>query len=252
MFQRLSAVIGAPSGILLLMFFFLPWVTLSCEAVGGGSDDLVNANGLDLATGDAYDSLETNIAEAGTSVSSAFGAEDLFSSDGSIPLEPTTDDSFTTDASLSFEDSDTDESFDVFKADARLWLIPIAGLIALVVAGMSFSGMLPSIASGAVYILASVFAFAAYILKYMDFQDFTDELESTNVASAGTASFELNFEAGFYLTVAAIFGIFAAGCVAILFDDLMQKPKAPTALPDIALFSTDTSEEVPHKPSWMQ
>lgn len=247
--QKLSAIIGAPSGVLLLMFFFLPWITLSCEATGVGSENLVTASGMDLATGDAYTELEEGLSDADSSVSSAFGADEFFTEDG-ITLEPTTDDSFTTDASLSLDESDTDESFDVFKADGRLWLVPMAGLVAVIVAGLSFSGMLPSIGSGAAYVLASVFAFAVYILKYMDLQDFADDLETASVASAGTAAFVLKYEAGFYFTAAALFGIFAAGCVAILFDDMMQQPKRTATLPDLAMFDAK-SDELPHTPSWM-
>lgn len=249
MFNRISALIGMPSGFLILIFFILPWITISCEAVGFGDEKLVSPSGLDLATGDAYDDFQTAAAEQ-NEATSTLGADSFFGEE--VYSDPNTT---VSEVSLTFDDVETDASFDALKADGLLWLIPIAGVLVLVVAGLSMAGLLPSVIAGAIYLLAAIFGLAVYIMKYLDLQNLANYLDNNTGDIDYGFLVTLRYEASFYMTAFALMGALAAGLVALMIDDFIaQGPPDRSGRPpspDLSFFEeTSATVDSSHRPSW--
>lgn len=252
MFKQLSAFIATPSGLLLLVFFFIPWITVSCDAGPLGEEDISSSSGYALATGNAYDQFEDGLIEAYLNGAGLVGAEDVFSDPTLFPEgnELSLDDIMATDDTVS--DTADPESLDALRADSTLWVLPVVALLVLLIGVASFTDLLPAIGSGVVYLLGAIGGIAVLALKFMDLQDFATEL-AEQTAPEEDIVFALQYEAGFYLTAFALIGIFVAGVIAILFDAApapTRKPTATAPAPDLSFFQDEQPNEPPPKPSW--
>ena len=177
MLDKIGALISGPSGLLILIFFFLPWVNLSCSMPLMGESTLVDASGYDLATGNAYKEAEKNL--TGGTLDSSLGADS-----GMITLS---------------DDIDSEDSFNTLKAHASVWLVALAGLFVIVIAVLHFAQVVPPMAAGVGYTFAGIFGLAALTLKYMGLEELADDVAKANEEIATQSAADGTFEAGFTL-----------------------------------------------------
>ena len=218
MVKSLSGFIAGPVGVILVLFFFLPWVTISCA----GSFDIA-ASGMDLATGNALDEFEeqvTSLSDGLTDgLTSDFGEFDDGSS-GSIDFG-------SDDTSIS--DAETDTALD---ADPLIWLILIAAVATAAIAGARlFMPMMSEmrLLSGISYVALGLIALSVQVVKYFDLQDLKSDIE-TQQAAEGFTFITMSYSAWWWLTMFGLFAIVVAGLIAILLEDqLPVQPQAATS-----------------------
>lgn len=224
MIKSLSSFISGPAGIFVVLFFFLPWITVSCgEDIEEGDFDLglpsfkVEASGLDLATGNAKDDLEEQVLGLSEGVMAGFDDFDFDESSGTTttPIEPS-------------EGLDTNEEETALDADPLVWGILLVGIGAIIMAGIRF--MLPdlSIVSGIVYILLGMIGIGIQIMKYFDLEEFSDDLKAAQEEADQIALITMSYNSAWWLTMVALFAIIIGGLIALLLDDQLA-PQPQTA-----------------------
>jgi hypothetical protein len=260
--MKLSAYISGPAGLFLFIFFFIPWVSITC-AIPFFLDEtsVMNASGYELATGQSADefavkSCELTIENSATlaglgggfaSPDNPLGAiEGLEGADlGAVSgaafdsCEDITFDDFFADTGttastdpLAAADEATSadldrDAFDPIQADARLWLIPIVALGAMLLAGVRGVGLLDGMFTGTGLILLTIGGAVVLVLKYLEFQDLSDylqtALESTEESDTGnfsvTGGAALNYEGGWFAAIVSLVAIFIAGVVGFFEDE---------------------------------
>lgn len=223
-----SSIIAGPVGLLVLLFFFLPWVTISCstdsfaglvpEAETEGfpsADTEVKASGLEMATGDAYDEAMDMM----TGGASSMLGDLETSGNGEISVNS---------PEVSGEAPNELKALD---ADPMLWIIPIAGLIALVIAGLRFASPISPIIAGGIYLLLGIVSLGVQIIKYFDLRDLKETLEKP--VDGSISLIEFTFNEAWWLTMVGLFLLIVAGLVAILFET------APAAAEETPVFSPE-------------
>ncbi|MCB9436929.1 MAG: hypothetical protein H6673_08040 [Anaerolineales bacterium] len=226
-----SSVVAGPVGLLVLLFFFLPWVTISCSTEGftglipeadssglPSSDSKVEASGLKLATGDAYDETLDLLTGGTASMLDGFEA----TGNGELSIE-------TGDVS-----GDAPNELKALDADPTLWLIPLAGLIALSIAGLRFFSPFPPIIAGGTYLLLGIVALGVQIIKYFDLRDLKEQIEKP--VDGSLSLIEFTFNEAWWLTMVGLFLIIVAGLVAILLE---TAPEPANQSAEEATFSID-------------
>lgn len=156
MIQFPKAILGVPS-ILVIAFFFLPWLTISCDPTGGAGD-------MDVS----------EFEDTGNSAEFSFnmtGAVDLieFSGFGLAMGEAT----FTNDYQMVAMMAET-EDLPEFEGDFELWLVPSFAAFALAVLFVSnklLRGLYTGSAVGALIVIA---------LYYLELQDDLEATEATD------------------------------------------------------------------------
>jgi hypothetical protein len=228
--KKITGFLAGPAGILVILFFFLPWVSVSCNGAGffGASDEtLLQGSGYDLANGFDEDNIEVGLDDFG------FNADlgDLQSESGDLSFS---EGDF---ALVEGEESEFDE-------DPLMYLIPFVGFLALVLASIGFlePRLLNPITGFIFFILPPIAGLVAMILKYtalVDEIDLANEqalAESTTQGTQGLPAefsfsaevFKLNFEIGWWLTILGLVVILAAGIALFLY----QERKRPVPLAD--------------------
>lgn len=228
-----SSIVAGPVGLLILLFFFLPWVTISCSTEGftglipeadssgaPSSDTKVEASGLKLATGDAYDET-LDLLTGGTA--SMLGD---FETEGNGELSINTGD----------VSSDAPNELKALDADPTLWIIPLAGLIALSIAALRFFAPFSSVIAGGTYLLLGIVALGVQIIKYFDLRDLKEQIEKP--VDGSVSLIEFTFNEAWWLTLVGLFLIIVAGLIAILFETVPAAP-SPSASSENATFSLD-------------
>lgn len=207
-----SSILAGPVGLLVLVFFFLPWITISCSTQGfGPAPDAVKASGFELATGDAYDEviemLTGSTAMLGDLGSQATGSTSSPSPSDEVPAE-----------------------LKALDTDPTLWLIPLAGLIALVVAGLRFFMPVSSIIAGGTYLLVGIVGLGVQIMKYFDLRDLEKNLEKP-IDAATPSLIRFSFNDVWWYTMIGLGLLIVAGLVAILFETIAED-SPPTFSPE--------------------
>lgn len=207
--KYLSSFIAGPAGVLVVLFFFLPWVTLSCS---GGFE--VEASGYDLATGKAADKLENIATDLGNSITGGFNGME-----GS--------------SGLTFESSEVSAEDQVeetaLNADASVWLILIVGLASVGITGARVYSDLSLSVIGGLWVGVGLMGLIVQIIKYTDLQDLKHEIEAQN--STEMLGFLLRFEynTAWWLSLLALGLIIIGGLVALVIEPgLGQAPHRPT------------------------
>lgn len=302
MLEKLSAYISGPAGLFLFIFFFIPWVSITCTIPFFLDDtSVMNASGYELATGQSADELAQRSCELalneggslaglaspenlGPEFSEALGgtgtvdiADEVLQSCDDITFDEffAATDSGTTSSTdpLAVADSATTDdldpaAFDPIQADALLWVIPLVALLALVVAGVRFAGLLDGMLAGTALILLTIGGAAVLTLKYMEFQDLRDYLqtatettdEETGITVGGVAN--LNYEPGWYVAILSLLVMFVAGVIGFFEGDLrpQRAPRnADVPVPDMSMFeqqgtagpTTGGASQTPKRPSWL-
>jgi hypothetical protein len=215
--KQLSSFIAGPAGLVVILFFFLPWVTISCS---GGAYE-IEATGLDLATGDVIDQIEQDTQSTASMM------------DAGLETEGTTE----ADISFSGGDLEADEVFtEALDTDNRLWLILVAGFIAAGLAiGRAALAMtnpnspdLRPIAA-LVYIFVAVIGLGVQLIKYLALEDLRNEFKNAPEAMAS-----MSYEIGFWITLIALFGILVGGLVALIIEG-PATDQAPRSSPEPSL-----------------
>lgn len=253
MLKSLSSFIAGPAGVFLVLFFFLPWITISCaeglefdEDVSGFPSLKVEASGLDLATGNAKDDLERQVLSLSGGFDTGVDDFNFDNTDGVTTTSPSSSGGF-----------DTEEEDTALDADPLVWGILLAGIGAIALAGIRF--MMPnlSIISGIIYIVLGVMGLAIQITKYFDLQNFSDDLKASQESAGDIAYITMSYNAAWWLTMLGLCTIVIAGLIALLLEDqLTPQPQSATRsdfkLPPVP----SSSNPNPHQnddelPSWM-
>lgn len=212
--KHLSSMIVGPAGALLFLFFFLPWVTVSCSGT-----NLIDASGYDLASGNALDEAEAEFAD----LDSMF-TEDFESTEG-VTITPS--------AGTITTDNATAES-EVLDADAVVWLILVGAVITLGALAARYYAGIGGVAAGIAYVFAGIMGMAAFLMKYMDLEDLRDAVNDANNEGGGMSFtiVDFSYEIGFYLTGLALVLIIIAGLLAILIEPAAETTGQPPPPPD--------------------
>lgn len=238
MMKSVSSLIAGPVGVIIALFFFLPWVTISCA---GGFE--IEASGMDLARGSALDELEDQASSMTEGLISGFEDFDDGSS-GSIEFDPTNESSL----------SPTEET--ALDADPLMWLILLAALLTAGIAVAHYMFPELKLITGFVYVILGAIALGVQIFKYFDLQDLKSELEAAQAAEGGFIFITMSYSVWWWLTLLGLFAIVVAGLIAILIEDqLVTQPKVATRsplgnlspTPDLGSSQPDDDE----MPSWM-
>ena len=248
MIKSISSFIAGPAGICIALFFFLPWITVSCgDEFEGGDIDFgfpslkVEASGLDLATGNARDDLEQQLLTLTEGATTGF--EDLDFGDPTIdPIDSTVD-----------LESQSEET--ALDAEPLLWSILIVGLGAAVLAGIRFMYPDLTVISGIVYIVLGIIGLVVQIMKYFDLEKFSDDLKASQEGADQLAIITMSYNASWWLTMLGLFVIVIAGLIALLLEDQLTTQPQPTAnrnfnLPPVPP-QPSASNPDDELPSWM-
>ncbi|NJL92281.1 MAG: hypothetical protein HC915_00435 [Anaerolineae bacterium] len=210
--RRLSSILAGPAGLVILLFFFLPWVTVSCAGT-----DFLEGSGYDLAQG--FD--EDNIAVVDFS---ELGLPQDASAEG--------------EASLTL--SQTDDG-NAFEADAFLYLIPAFGVFAALLAGLSIFEVriINTVTALGLLVLPGLLGLGLMALKYSALDSDVDQMNEeamaaqqatspedaqsmeqfellTGQALSSTLGVQLELEIGWWATVLGLVGLFVAGVMGFL------------------------------------
>lgn len=223
--NKLSAYISGPAGLFLFVFFFIPWVSITCAIPFLLEEtSVMNASGFELATGQSADEFAQESCAlvvdygAGDSIAGLAGGwtqDNAFGSDVLIDGEPSalfncdgiTFDAFfastaTTDvtaavpvdpAESTASDLDPNE-FEAIQADATLWAIPLIALLAMGLAAGRYVNVLSGTVGGTVMMVLAIAGGAVLALKYLEFRDLADYLTtlsqdtSNDVTDTGESS----------------------------------------------------------------
>jgi hypothetical protein len=255
--KQLASMLAGPSGLLILIFFFLPWVSVSCEGASetGSDETIFTASGQDLAQGVDQDDFNSELTEGLEQTT-----ESAFSDIG--------DDSITFESSsspdLSSEFSNGEDS--AFDADALLYLIPMIGLFGLVTAAIGFfETRFLNLFTGAGLLLApGLLGGLLLIWKYMQMAGEISDANSSASQPSTDGSFtfgptpviKLDIEYGFVLVFIGLAGLFIAGVMVMMAGPepalaAPALPKAklqPQAMPDWMSNSAPSSAPPPTSP----
>lgn len=218
--KYLSAFIAGPAGFLVILFFFLPWVTISCT---GGFD--IEASGYDLASGNARDELEemsTDIANTATGFTEGLP-------EGSVTVgEEDTTTTTTEDTAL--------------DSDPKLWLILLAGFMTLGAVALRLFSASSIILVGLVLVIVGGVGLGVQLIKYFDLQDLKHEIEESQTSPELSMGFSVRFEynVAWWLTLLSLATIVIAGLVALVIE---SAPPVPVPRPALS-----TEDELP---KWM-
>ena len=241
MMKSISSLIAGPVGVIVVLFFFLPWVTISCA---GGFK--IEASGMDLARGSALDEFEDQVTTTAEGFVSGFEDFENFDdgSSGSIEFDPTNESSLPP----------TEET--ALDADPLVWLILLAALLTVGIAVAHYMFPELKVVAGFVYVILGAIALGVQIFKYFDLQDLKSELESAQTAEGGFVFVNMSYSVWWWLTMLGLFAIVVAGLIAFLIEDqLVKQPKVATRsplgnlspAPDAASSQPDDDD----MPSWM-
>lgn len=194
-FKQLSTFIAGPAGFIILLFFFLPWITISCSGA-----EILDASGLALADGVDENDFKFNTDELGLD-------ESMFEGEESIEF----------DSSFQPENPELSES-SFLDADAKLYLIPIIGLLGVIVAIVGFfePRFLNTYTVIGGLLLPSLLGGIIMLLKYLEISGDMSDIEEALLAESGLNVIQLSYQAGWWLTLLGLVGLFAAGAVAFL------------------------------------
>ncbi len=209
-FKQISSLIAGPAGFIVLIFFFLPWITVSCSG-----QELIEASGLDLAQGVDDNDVQVDLADFGMD-ESAF--EDLEIEGGG---ELTFEDDVFNEPMISVGDTGTEGAGFLEDGDAKLYFLPLIGLIALaLVAGVYFEPRLLNMytAIGG-YMLPAGIGLIVMLVKYIEISNDMDDLAAQAAADGSLNLITSQYQFGWWMTVLALLSLFAAGVVAFLFAD---------------------------------
>ncbi len=241
MMKSISSLIAGPIGVIVALFFFLPWVTISCA---GGFE--IEASGMDLARGSALDELEDQAGAMTEGLVSGFEDFENFDdgSSGSIEFDTTNESSL----------SPTEET--ALDSDPLVWLILLAALLTAGIAVAHY--MFPELkdVAGFIYVILGAIALGVQIFKYFDLQDLKSELEAAQATEGGFIFITMSYSVWWWLTLLGLFAIVVAGLIAILIEDqLVTQPKVATRSPlgnlSPAPDSASSQLDDDDMPSWM-
>lgn len=211
--KRISSLIAGPGGALLLLFFFLPWVSVSCLG-----NDIITVSGYDFANGADEDNVNFDF--------SSFGMEEnLFGEmppDAEFEISPE-------DFVFSETEMETEDSF--LEANALFWLIPIFALMIVAFAGISyFETKIANLWTGMlVYMLPALVVFGLMLAKYIEISGDIDDAETQAAADGMAGAIQASYEIGWWLTGLTLLAIFGAGVM--LFLSTEESPAIASAAP---------------------
>jgi hypothetical protein len=198
MLKYLSSFIAGPAGVILILLFFLPWVTISCTGVK------IEASGYDLATGNALDELEQLATDLATGFTTGIDQE------------------LGGESSFSFDTPATTENTEA------------TGVAALGAVALRFSITQSSQLAGIIYLMAGILGLAIQLVKYFDLQDLKRELESQTAGEQpfGISIIEFSYEPAWWLTMVALAAIIIAGLVVFLIEQAPPASQTVATLKD--------------------
>jgi len=150
--RSLKELIAGPAGMIVLLAFFMPWISVSCQ----GAAYEVSFSGYELTQDQSQDDIE----ESG---------------------------------------------------DPWLFVIPIAGVVALVAAWMRYSRQLEQAVASKIYILAGGVGLFVQFLKYMSLHSDLKQAEE----QIGPGLVVLSYEYGWWLTALCLVAMIVAGFLAV-------------------------------------
>ncbi len=210
-FRQLTTFIVGPAGFVILIFFFLPWITVSCSGT-----EILDASGMKLASGVEENDFEVDASNFGLD-------ESMFEGSG---LEGSGDIEF--DSTLEVDDPGVEASF--LDADAKLYLLPIIGMLALVIGAGSYfePRLLNSVTVIGGLILPSLIGVIIMLIKYIQISGDMSDIEEQSIAEGGINLIQLSYQPGWWLTILGLLAVFGAGALAFLTEG---QPMAAAALP---------------------
>lgn len=218
----LSSPVLSAIGWLVVLAFFLPWVTVSCS-----SYDLMGGSGYDLMTGFDEDNL-------GSDLQGLYGLSEM---------EATDDAAFSDEF---FEDPDSP-----FRRDVPLLVIPVVGILIGLVAGLYAYNKQPVEPTMVVLamVLPAVLAMGLLGYKWLKMQDYVDQqnsqaaadLTAEDAAQLDAVGFDssllkLNLRGGWWLTwggLVAVLGL--AGWSMRQWGNLLHRLESPAPPPEPSL-----------------
>lgn len=222
--KNLSGFIVGPGALLVMVFFFLPWFTISCSNVE------MQASGFDMATGESRDKLD----EFGEEVVTATGD---FSSSFDAGFESESDGGFTEDiageGTGDISINQNDEEAQELEADPMLWGILLVAVVALGLIAVRFMdvNLYPAAWAGTTYIVLGGVGLVIQFIKYLGLEDnIADPINDAASQSGGFVPFEFSYEAGFYLVGLGLLIIIVGGIIA--FFEPKEAPVMRPAVPD--------------------
>ena len=206
-FKQLSGFIAGPGGFLLLVFFFLPWISVSCSG-----NTFIEASGMDLATGvDEGDiKLDFNEAMFEDFGDFGYGYGEFDPGYGYGEFDPGY-------GEINVGADTSGESF-LDEADPKLFLIPMIGLVALGWAMVGFvqENVLNTITGIGLYIIPALIGGGIMVLKFVQIESDMNDLEAEQAAQGGFEIVALNYEAGWWISGFSLLAIFIAGAIIFL------------------------------------
>lgn len=199
-FKRLSTFVAGPAGLIILLFFFLPWITISCSGT-----DILDASGMDLAGGVDENDFEIN--------SSDFGLDESMLEDSGLDLE----EDMEFESTIQMDEPEVEQA-GFLDGDAKLYLIPIIGFLGVIVAAGGFfePRFLNTYTIIGGLLLPSLLGGLIMLLKYLEISGDMSDIEEETMAESGLNILQLSYQAGWWLTIVGLIGMFAAGAVAFL------------------------------------
>jgi hypothetical protein len=172
---KISSLFSGPLGVVILLAFFMPWITISCDNGFGGEEELMTTSGLDLATG-----VKVQDTDLGDWVGDSY-----------------TDPSYGADSP-----DDT-----VVDAAPYLWLLPVLGLGIGFVALLRFLRSISGPQAGMAYFAAGLLGLVLHIIKYLGIRsDFSD-------ANTDGVLF-VHYNYGWWLSIIAFLALLVVALVA--------------------------------------
>jgi hypothetical protein len=203
--SRISSYLSGPAAVVILLAFFLPWVTLSCNAGLGMEQKIVTGNGMDLATG--------------------IKAKDTLLGDEEFDFESTdyvAEDGMSVSSDISIDTPGPDEN--VIDPAPYLWLIPLlalgVGAVTLAYTMQIFSKDV----AGNLYGLMGVAGFALHLIKFAQLRA---DLSTNNADDM----FILHYEIGWWLSLFGFGLVLAASVLAWYERAESPQPIYPTSAP---------------------
>ena len=204
-FKQLSAFMAGPGGLLLLVFFFLPWISVSCSG-----NKLIEGSGMDLAAGLDESDVSLDLTNMGLdeSMFEEFEFEEIEPAPGEFDAPPG-----------EFDFTQTESTF-LDEADPKLYLIPLIGLLTFgwAILGFVQEKLVNSISGIALYMVPALVGIVIMILKFVQIQNEFGDLE-TEAEATGEISFSivsLTYEFGWWMSILSLLLIFAAGAMVFL------------------------------------
>lgn len=213
--KKLLNLIAGPVGGLVILLFFLPWVSVSCSGgdfIGGGEQTLVKGSGYDLAQG--FDNSNVKVVEdtLGLEFDETEGNSDL---------------SFNSGDAVGFTENGEDSEF---QADPLMYLFPLIGLLAIIAAGIGWieTRLINPITSFGLYIVPTVLGLILLLYKYISL---SDEIDTANALinteqAAQSEGFaltlellKLNIEYGWWLSGVGLLVLLVIGIILFVYQE---------------------------------